>query len=53
LIAQLKLLAVKFGSLKYNSTALSHSLQSFWAYLHCEDLLHGKQSHIDSFFTKK
>jgi hypothetical protein len=26
LIAQLELLAVKFGSLEYNSTALSHSL---------------------------
>jgi hypothetical protein len=53
LIAQLELLAVKFGSPKYNTTALSHSLQNSRAYLHREDLLHGKQSHIDSFFTKK
>ena len=53
LIAQLELLAVKFGSLDYNSTVLNHSLRSFRAYLHREDLLHGKQSYIDSFFTKK
>jgi hypothetical protein len=53
LIAQLELLAVKFSGPKYNSTALNHSLRSFRAYLHREDLLHGKQTHIDSFFTKK
>jgi len=51
LIAHLKCSAVEFGSLEYNFTASNHFFRSFRAYLQRENLQHGKQIHIDSFYS--
>ena len=53
LVAQLERLTIKFGDGNKNADTLhlNHDLRKFRAFLHKEEFRHGKQTHIDSYFT--
>jgi hypothetical protein len=54
LVARLERLTVKFGgdwTRIADTLELNHQLRKFRAFLNSEELQHGKQTYIDSYFT--